>query len=343
VRASLLAALVAAASCSRDPGGATPSAPPPPSRSAAAVPEAIQPPAATCTLAPIPLRRPAPRRLVAIGDLHGDLAATRAVLRLAGAIDDRDRWIGGDLVVVQTGDVLDRGDGEQAILDLLDRLEREAKVAGGAVVWLLGNHELMNGAGDFRYVTPGGFADFLDAPGVDPARSPVDTPQPGVRARAAALLVGGPYARLLSGQNVVAIVGDSVFSHAGILPSHADAASLEAMNLASRCWLAGRGPQPAVLEDQDGPAWTRAYGGDPVDCDALGRALDALGARRMVVGHTVQTGGISSACDGRLWRIDVGLAAVYGGPIQALAIASGTGGTASDTGVEVLDGRRTAR
>src|SRR5690606_15212831 len=48
-----------------------------------------------------PAERPAARRatgseaarIVAIGDLHGDLSAARAALRLAGAIDARDRWI----------------------------------------------------------------------------------------------------------------------------------------------------------------------------------------------------------------------------------------------------------
>ena len=44
------------------------------------------------------------KRIVAMGDLHGDLGATRKALRLAGAIDEVDRWIGGDLIVVQTGD-----------------------------------------------------------------------------------------------------------------------------------------------------------------------------------------------------------------------------------------------
>jgi len=48
--------------------------------------------------------------------------------------------------------------------------------------------------------------------------------------------------------------------------------------------------------------------------------LDALGAKRMVVGHTVQAGGITEACDGKVRRIDVGLSSYYGGPIQALEI-----------------------
>src|SRR5690349_1495369 len=48
-------------------------------------------------------RFPAPERLVAIGDVHGDYEATRRALRLAGATDENDRWIGGELVIVQTG------------------------------------------------------------------------------------------------------------------------------------------------------------------------------------------------------------------------------------------------
>src|SRR5690606_26650725 len=94
-----------------------------------------------------PAERPAARRatsgeatrVVAIGDLHGDLSATRAALRLAGAIDERDRWVGGRLVVVQTGDQLDRGDDEPEILALFERLAVEAEAAGGAVHSLLGN------------------------------------------------------------------------------------------------------------------------------------------------------------------------------------------------------------
>jgi hypothetical protein len=43
----------------------------------------------------------------------------------------------------------------------------------------------------------------------------------------------------------------------------------------------------------------------------------------MVVGHTVQPHGITSACDGTLWRIDVGLATYYGGPIQVLELVPG--------------------
>jgi hypothetical protein len=40
----------------------------------------------------------------------------------------------------------------------------------------------------------------------------------------------------------------------------------------------------------------------------------------MVMGHTVQDEGISSACEGRAWHVDVGMAAHYGGPVEVLEI-----------------------
>ena len=261
-----------------------------------------------CTLAPAPLRLPAAKRVVAIGDLHGDLGGTRAALRAAGAIGtDDDHWAGGDLVVVQTGDQLDRGDDESRILELLDRLDGEARAAGGAVVTLLGNHELMNAAGDFRYVTPGGARDF----GGD---------------RTAALAPGGAWAKRLARHQVIAIVDDVVFSHAGVLSAWVD--RVDEVNQGARCWLdgqAGDAHHPAAaLASDDSPVWTRVYGTpNAVDCGELGRVLDKLGAKRMVVGHTVQEHGITSACDDRLWRIDVGLAKLYGGPIEVLELPAG--------------------
>ncbi len=285
-------------------------APPPP-------PPLPAPAAPGCTLAPLPLRLPAPRRLVAIGDLHGDLGGARAALRAAGAIDDRDHWIGGDLVVVQTGDVLDRGDDERALLDLIGELETEAHAAGGAFVALLGNHELMNAAGDFRNVTPAGLHAFDDVAGAAPADAAAER-----RSRLAALGAGGSYARRLARRAVIAIVGDTVFSHAGVLGDWAR--RVDEVNQTARCWLDGQAAEPpATLTSDDSPVWTRAAGGADVDCAQIAAALAALGGRRMVVGHTVQGGGISSACDGTLWRIDVGLARRYGGPIEALELAPG--------------------
>ncbi len=262
------------------------------------------------------------RRLVAIGDVHGDLGATRAALRLAGAIDAEDHWIGGDLLVVQTGDQLDRGDDEEAILELFRRLRTEAEAAGGAFVALNGNHEIMNAAGDMRYVTEGGYEDFADErnPAL-PADLLAEVPE-HARGRVAAFLPGGPWAKELAKRPIVHVAQRSVFVHGGLLPEHAP--EIDTLNEQSSEWLLGtRDTIPALLVAQDGPIWNRDYGGPTVDREACGRldeTLRRLDVDRLVVGHTVQQSGITSACDGKVWRIDVGMAAHYGGSPAALEI-----------------------
>jgi len=272
--------------------------------------------------APSSSRLPAPPRLVAIGDLHGDFEATRSVLRLAGAIDEQDRWIGKQLVVVQTGDQLDRGDGERKILDLLERLVEEARAAGGALHVLNGNHELMNAAGDLRYVTAGGFVDFADVSGVDMADPRAAAAPPAMRGRLLAFAPGGPYARKLAARPVVLIVGDSVFAHAGVLPGHVRR-GLDTINAETQTWLRGEGEiSPDIIQGDDSPVWTRRFCQDPgpADCAVADETLVQLGVKRMVVGHTVHTEGIVRNCDGKVWCIDVGMAAYYGGHAEALEI-----------------------
>ena len=100
---------------------------------------------------------------MAVGDVHGAYDTFVGILRAAGLLDSRDRWTGGRAILVQTGDVLDRGDDSRRVLDLLRRLERDAPRAGGRVLPLLGNHELMRVLGDWRYVSPGELRAFRNA------------------------------------------------------------------------------------------------------------------------------------------------------------------------------------
>ncbi|WP_437962846.1 metallophosphoesterase (plasmid) [Sorangium sp. So ce119] len=323
---ALLAALLAAACDAERP--ASPAQRPAPAAStpapASAGADPAPPPDADRSYA-----RPAAERVVAIGDVHGDIAATRAALRIAGAIDGSDRWIGGKLVLVQTGDELDRGDGEQAIVDLFDRLAEEARAAGGAVYALNGNHEIMNVQLDFRYVTEGGFKDFEDAPGLDAAASRLAPVPPPARARAAAFVPGGPYAKKLAARDVIITVGDTVFAHGGVLPSHTRY-GVGRINREVRAWMEGKASPPAVVVAEDSPVWARLYSSDPPPtpgsspCAALDKTLAAMSAKRMVVGHTVQRNGITSACGDKVWRIDVGMASHYGGKPAALEIAGDT-------------------
>src|SRR5262245_36581308 len=82
---------------------------------------------------------PAAERVVAVGDVHGDYAAFVSVLRSAGVIDQKGKWIGGKTTLVQTGDVLDRGADSKKVMDLLIELEKQSVKAGGRVHALIGN------------------------------------------------------------------------------------------------------------------------------------------------------------------------------------------------------------
>jgi len=273
----------------------------------------------------LPTRYPPAQRIVAIGDLHGDLEATRTALRLAGAIDEYDQWVGGTMAVVQTGDQLDRGDDEFEILDLLDALTVQAQAAGGAMHVLNGNHELMNVKQDLRYVTLGGFLDFLPTPVADPETVDPQVVVDAVHERLKACRPGKPFALRLLDRNVITILGDTVFVHGGVLPHVVDY-GIERLNQEARAWIRkDRQYPPDILLASDGPVWSRHYSDDPdvEDCRLLEEALDGLGARRMVVGHTVHDEGISPACGEMVWRVDVGLAEHYGGSPAVLELQDG--------------------
>jgi hypothetical protein len=287
--------------------------------------EAVAEKSAKVTDADPSFRKPAADRVVAIGDLHGDLAVTRRALRLAGAIDARDRWIGGKLVVVQTGDEIDRGDDDRAIVELFDSLADAAEGPGGRLYALLGNHEIMNASLDFRYVTRGGFAAFSDVSTTRVPRAVLERFQVTERGRVAAFVPGGPYARKLSSRPPVLMVGDTVFVHGGVTVAHVQY-GIGRFNREVRRWLEGEGAPSPLAGDPEGPLWTRRFSADDsgIDCDGLKAALAALGAARMVVGHTVHSEGITAACDNHVYRIDTGLAAYYHGPTQVLEIRGST-------------------
>jgi hypothetical protein len=101
--------------------------------------------------------------LVAVGDVHGDFEDFCSILQRVGLIDERRQWTGGNTTFLQLGDLIDRGPKPRQVLDLMLSLDEQSAKAGGRVVALLGNHEMMNLMGDLRYVTSGNYASFVDS------------------------------------------------------------------------------------------------------------------------------------------------------------------------------------
>ena len=131
-----------------------------------------------------------PSRIIAIGDVHGDFKSFSGLLRSLDLLDAGGRWSGGTTHLVQTGDLLDRGADSRRVVELLMRLEKEARDAGGRVTVLLGNHEAMNLTGELSYVSGEEFAAFAEDESPDLRRekrrrilSLLETGHPLIRSR----------------------------------------------------------------------------------------------------------------------------------------------------------------
>ncbi len=72
-------------------------------------------------------------------------------------------------------------------------------------------------------------------------------------------------------------------------------------------------------------------------CDELGAVLAKVGARRMVIGHTIQERGMATRCGGGLHLIDVGVSGKYLGRPAAWACEEGVVTATYEDRVEVLD------
>ncbi|KAH6578808.1 hypothetical protein BASA61_000037 [Batrachochytrium salamandrivorans] len=87
------------------------------------------------------------RRVVAIGDLHGDFEMSVETLHVAKIIDVNLNWIAGNTIVVQTGDVVDRGHDTIKLYALLRNLAGQAKEHGGSENGDLGRYLRTLGVG----------------------------------------------------------------------------------------------------------------------------------------------------------------------------------------------------
>lgn len=106
--------------------------------------------------APKPDRNPrydAPDSLYVLGDVHGEFDNLTGVLRNAGLVGPDLSWSGSKATLVLVGDLVDRGADATRVLWYAYRLEREAAAAGGRVLVMLGNHEIMVMTNDLRYTT----------------------------------------------------------------------------------------------------------------------------------------------------------------------------------------------
>ena len=283
-------------------------------------------------------------RVVAVGDVHGAYDRYVEMLRSSGVIDANGRWAGGSTHFVQLGDVVDRGPDSRKALDFLRRLEREAERAGGRVHVLLGNHEVARMLGDLRltalaeyeaFTTSGSetlrerFLQTLKPAERDEARK--QTPLGQIEMRQA-FGRDGEYGKWLRQLPVMIKINGIVFVHGGISPPVAPL-GCPAINdqvhreLTSDLDKTRAAPLASLAARVDGPLWYRGLAEQPdAFAPQVTDILSKLGARAIVVGHTVTTSGrIVTRFDGRVVQIDTGMQPAYvpNGRASALEIRGG--------------------
>lgn len=240
-------------------------------------------------------RYPATPRIVALSDIHGQYGLLVKLLRAHHVIDSEDRWSLGTATLVVAGDVFDRGPQVTEAFWLLYSLQQQAVAAGGAVHFVLGNHETMVLYDDLRYVNP----KYLKS----------------------AQLLGRSYPALYGADSVIGQwlrtrpvllqIGDTLFLHGGIAPDNLDLVrGLEATNALYQSSVGlpkdevKAAPDTARLFDgKTSPIWYRGYFDGRMDTAQVDTLLMQLDLTRIVVGHTSMPH-VSSFHGGRVIAID---------------------------------------
>jgi len=251
-------------------------------------------------------------RILVIGDLHADYNKTIALLKHFNLINNNNKWIGKNTIIVQMGDQVDglgRGSftdasGELKILELFDDLHHQALIYGGAVYSILGNHEIMNVEGIFTYAS----------------QNDINT-NGGIEKRRQLFRPGGAMAQHFScTRNSILKINNILFVHGGIHPDilqYKDAdKEIKVINKVIQNYLNG------FIEKNDkelnnyfnvnkGIIWDRSMGNDSINCNNVDKVLKHLNADHIIIGHTPQ-GIINSICNNKVWRVDVGLSKSMG-------------------------------
>ena len=272
---------------------------------------------------------PPQKRVIVIGDIHGDFDAAIKCFILAKCIEpitppinktviemnaffNKLKWIGDETYVVQLGDQIDRVrpqswdknditndeafEDEGSTLEIfylffyIDILAREN---GGRVFSILGNHEIMNVEGDFRYVSQKEFKSFRKHLGTTyyhdskfPYHSKTlknnkhklseqiedleHTPIKGFRERLFAFAPTGLCANMMALNNYTMLqIGNWLFCHGSPTLTTLNTYTIELINSVVSMYLLGMDSHKKVIENHydmitdsknDSILWNRDFG-----------------------------------------------------------------------------------
>jgi hypothetical protein len=258
-----------------------------------------------------PSEFPLPSKLFVVSDIEGEFDLFRKLLINNKVINEKYEWTFGDGHLVVCGDLFDRGKQVSEYLWLLYMLEQKAKSKGGYVHTILGNHDIMNLSGDYRYVQPKYFniAKLLQKE----YRELFDN--------------NTELGRWLRSKNIIEKIGPYLFLHGGIAPEIIkEKWSMATINKLARPYY----DQPhqsipdslQVLLGKDGLFWYRGYFEEPkTPASEIDNILQYFNAEKIIVGHTILPENISKHYGGKVIAVDVNY---HEGESQALLIEGKT-------------------
>jgi hypothetical protein len=256
-----------------------------------------------------------PETIIAIGDVHGDYDRLVTLLSAVDVIADVPKrpqdvtWAAGEAIVICTGDLIDKGSNSLGVIQLFRALDRAARVAGGRVVVLMGNHEAEFLA-DWEGEKTEDFQNELYDAGLDPEAVADGTDPEGI----------GMFLRSLP---FAACVGDWFFSHAG----NSDGRTRSTLRRKLEDGVNIDGFAAPILADEGSllearlkpmPWWEEEYDVPQTSKDRLQEYAVALEVEHFVIGHQPgayrfsdgdvrEKGEMYQKFNGLMFLIDVGM------------------------------------
>jgi len=222
-----------------------------------------------------------PGEILAMSDIEGNFYALQSLLTAHGVMDKQARWTYGTNHLVINGDLIDRSNNALACLWLIYKLDAEAKLSGGAVHYILGNHELMNFESDFRYVN----SKYKSSP-------------KRMQLYEALFSTNSVLGNWIRTKNSIEKIGNYLFVHAGISPELlASKLLMEEVNKLLREYLCKEykgflTEEEKLLTGDDGPLWYRGLVEYKVEKrlptkEHIARTLEIFNCEKIIIGHTV--------------------------------------------------------
>ncbi|OCB90068.1 Metallo-dependent phosphatase [Sanghuangporus baumii] len=281
------------------------------------------------------------RRIVAVGDLHGDYPNALRVLQMADVVDEEGNWSGKVDLFVQTGDIIDR----QATLLIADWRYVEAKEI--ATFGSVAARQKMLQTGRIGRAWTANYS-ITSRVALYPPLGP-DSPFPSSASYDPSLghsSIDFESSLDFGEEQLDDPLGTAYLSfvHGGLSPSFAHLSPYpSAINelgatllrrLQTRPFPPPHPPHPYAglphdaseeeksLYEEEGPLWYRGWALQPehVVCPEVGKILRKTGVRRLIMGHTPNFTAITSRCNGKVIIIDTGISHAYGGVLSALSI-----------------------